>query len=572
MKNLKQYIKVIMSSLGLVILFSSCDEEFLTKYPQDALSAGTFFKTESDFEAAVNGIYDALANGSNNGEFFPMNDMATPFSNGGGGRFTVYNIGLNGGVYGVDSNWRMAKTWWPIYYRGIQRANTVLEYIDNEGVDMSEEAHDKLKGETLFMRAYFYHTLVELYGNIPLITSVQGIDEIQAKQASKEEVYTQIIDDLQQAEVMLPSVVEYRNGGGLNLGRASRGAAKSLLGKVYLYKKDYALAKSKLKEVIESGDYDLTPNYVDLFWPQGENGNESIFEIQYQSNDADIRDLNKYINFCTMPVKSNMYYKGGFNYINPTQYYVDQFETVNGFDVSSTYEGRIETTEGPYDTLEYTSESLDPGFDAGNPMNERDPRLRFTILYEGSPYFDEEFIPRTGQTDANHHSDYSRQSNYATVKYINGEIDERIQSRQNQIVIRFADVLLLYAEACIETGAGDLGSATIAINRVRQRSSVNMPSVENVGLAQGIDIAGNQDNLREYLRRERYRELAFEFGHLFADMKRWDVFKEEMENYWIQDRDGFTGGAIGNFKKEWYLWPIPITELDANNLDQNPGY
>ena len=141
----------------------------------------------------------------------------------------------------------------------------------------------------------------------------------------------------------------------------------------------------------------------------------------------------------------------------------------------------------------------------------------------------------------------------------------------NMIVMRYADVLLLYAETCIHEN--DLSKAVSLINRVRNR--VKMPSVEQIGTVQGVDIAGNKENLMKYLQQERFRELGFEWGHMMFDMARWDILVSELKEYWTPGRDGwpaFSDIAL-QFTKDCYLFPIPEQEMTSNPLlKQNPGY
>lgn len=554
---MKKYIFLFILS----VLLNSCGEDFLTKYPDDKISSGNFLKTEVDFINAINGVYDGLIK-ENSSEFFPMNDMATPFSNGGAGRFAIYKFG----VIGLNSSWSRAIENWNIYYTAINRANNVLGNIDNKDAVISDAMRNRIKGEALFIRAFSYFNLAYLYGDVPLITKTQKYEDLLVTRTPKTEVIKQVIDDLKLAETLLPSVKTYR--GTKNLGRVSVGAAKSLLGKVYVFEKRWQEAKDKLNEVITSGDYSLLPNFSDQFWPTGENGVESIFEIQYEMTDQGSLDKNKYVIFCGFSNLSGAYFQDGFNYINPTQYFADLFETKNGYKVTSTFK-EIQATN-PRPTWVYNYNCDDTAFNPANPFENRDPRLKWTLWYEDTPYLTE-FMSRTGQSGVNFKSRYIPESNYATVKYLVGKIGLANESPMNQIVLRYADVLLLYAEANIELN--NLPEAVKYINTVRQRPSVMMPTVEQVGTITGTPIATNKAELTSFLRKERYRELAFEYGHMYYDMVRWDILADETANYWTANRDGFKNPALSSFSKNYYLWPIPQAEIVKNpKLTQNPGY
>lgn len=556
--QIKRYInKVII--LICIIGFSSCGEDFLTQYPKDKVVAANFYKTDADFEAAINGVYDAFTYNQRS-EFFPMQDLCTPFANSGGGRYNVWKYG----TIGVTDTWNMAAWWWELQYLAVFRANVVLQNADSKDSKVSDAIRNRVKGEAYFLRAYAYFHLTYLYGDVPLITAPQQYEDLLVKRTPKSEVVKQMISDLSMAESLLPSVKTYRST--KNLGRASQGAAKSLLGKVYIYEKRWKEASDKLMEVITSGDYQLIPNYSDMFWPTGENGLESIFEHQYEVNDPD-NTLNWYSVFCGFSNESNYGWSSGFDYTNPTQHYIDQFETTSGYAVSSTYVRRDPTS--PYPTFVYNYSCSDPNFIQNTPLVNRDPRLKWTVWYEDTPYI-AEFQQRTGQTGVNYKARYSKESNYNTVKYIIGKLGKQYNSPQNEIAIRYADILLLYAEAQIEQN--NLPEAIKYINMVRQRPSVNMPTVQQVAIAQNINLTTDQGDLRNYLRAERYRELGFEFGHMYYDEVRWDVLAKEQNEYWTANKEGFGNPAL-NFSKNYYLFPIPYNERLANpNLTQNPGY
>jgi len=547
MKKLNKII--IVFCIGFFLIGNSCSDSFLDSYPLNNLSSGTFYKSEADFTAAINGAYDALQNNSHG--FIPMIDIATPFSLGGGGRFSVFNKG----VYAATPDWGWGKTMWQSFYLIAFRANSVLDRIDNEDVEMTVKAHDRIKGEALFLRSLAYFYLSNLYGNVPLILKEQSYDEVLAANTPKSEIVNQLIADLKLAENLLPSVTEYRANKSL-LGRASKGAAKMLLAKVYLYEKMYGEAETKLYEIIKSGDYQLEENFSDMFWPDNENGIESIFEIQYKEG---LKESTGFVRYCSPHVLSGISYRG-YQYIQPNEYFCDLYETIDGYKVSSTYESTV--TDAPYDYFTFSRTSNDPAFDANSPYANRDPRLKWTVWYEDTPYADE-FMARTGQTGVRYLPKHSSEHNHSSVKYIIGKLQPTSgDTPGNQIIMRYADVLLLYAEALIENGKPSQGATYI--NMVRQRPSVNMPAV-NANLS--------QDDMRTALREERYRELAFEWGHMYMDMVRWDVYTSEMEKYWTAGKLGSSWPALGPLSSDYNLWPIPAAEISTNpNLKQNPGY
>lgn len=564
-------MKKIYITLGLVasLLLSSC-EDFLTVYPKNQLTAGTFFKSDADFEAAANGMYAVMTGYPF--EFFPMIDVITPFA----GEAPIKRCGVfnpyNGQRPMVSTSLDFTRQYWQNMYKGIACANNILTNTEKPA-NVSQAVFDRTLGEAYFIRGYAYFTLTTLFGDVPLFTEPQvSYDQVLKARTPKAEVTVQVLSDFENAKKHLPSVKAYR--GTDNLGRASKGAAQAFLGKVYVYEKRWQDAKKEFAALVDvqDADYDLTPNYYDQFWPDGENGIESVYEIQYDpSRPTATKDypMNRFMDFINPPAEANMNFTGGFGYMEPTEHYCDLFETTNGYKVASTYVSRTEATPGA--VFNYDFASKDPQFKAEKPYEIRDPRLKYTAWYEDSPVI-EEFEKRTGQDNVSFKSRYSGTSNHCVVKYIVGKLGGKPNySPMNMIVMRYADVLLLYAEACIQDN--DLPKAVSLINRVRER--VGMPSVEATGAIQGKNIIGSKDNLMQYLQQERFRELGFEWGHMMLDMARWDILVDELKNYWTQGRDGWPAFSELSLKftKDCYLFPIPEPEMTANPLlEQNPGY
>ena len=555
--NIKIYKKIVLFLFigTLSITNWSCNDSFLESFPQNDLSAATFYKTTADFEKAVNGIYRTLAEkeageGQDEFRYIPMADCGTQYAGAGKSRFDVWEFGSSL----PSSSWRMTSPVWRTYFRMVNRSNEVLRQIETAPAGLNQDRMNQFEGEALFLRALAYFYLTDFYGDVPLHTTIPAVDEAQKPRTSKSEVIDQVITDLTNAIDLLPSVTTYR--GNSNLGRASKGSAQGLLGKVLVFEQRYGDAKTVLKTLIDGGDYKLTQGpagYIDQFWPPFENNEESLFEIQYNTTDG-----NNYTRFCaTGPSKMHV---RGFRYVAPTQDYLDKFETVNGFKVTSTY---VDQTPGsPYPIFNYNSTSADPAFDTAEPFANRDPRLKWSALYEGTPYVDE-FMDRTGQTGVTYKHSYSEGGNYANVKYMCGNTYDLTgsDSEANFKVLRYADILLLYAETLLE-GDSDISGAADYINMVRSRESVNMPDVP----------MGTEAEMRTSLRDERIRELAFEYAHIYQDLRRWGTYEQELEAYWTPNKNGGNNLAL-NYDPLYLLWPIPQNEIDTNpELSQNPGY
>lgn len=549
-----KYLLITITALAVLSSIYSCSKDYLDSYPLNSLSSENYYTSEKDMESAINAAYRPFMDPKPGITFHAMQDIATPFSVGGDNRWTVCNFGS----YDIQPTWVNLNPWWSSWYEIILNSNIVLEHIDSENIEISTSVRNRIKGEALFLRALSHFYLTMSWGDVPLIKERQEYDKVKVNRTPKAEVLAQVITDLTEASQLLPHVTEYRQNKAL-LGRASWGSAMGLLGKVYVYTKDYANAKTTLLEVINSGDYSLSSKFSDNFWPDTENNNESLFEIQAITGLQLGSVLNNYLGPNT---SSGMTYRG-FSFLNPTQYFVDQFETINGYSVNSTFVNKEK--DAPTERYNYTYTSTDPEFNALKPFENRDPRLKWTVLYENSPYL-EEFMERTGQTGINYRPGYSDDSNYNTVKYNVGKLEsDKADNPQNVIILRYADILLLYAEANLETL--DLSTAAEYINKVRKRPSVNMPNISSTL---------SQEELRQILRKERYTELAFEFGHIYFDQVRWGIFVDEMKNYWTgaNNRDGHGGFDISSLMNDHFnVFPIPQTELDANpELVQNPGY
>jgi starch-binding outer membrane protein, SusD/RagB family len=536
-----------LSFMFLLVLTNACDDSFLESYPIDQLTTATYYQNDEDFDKAVTGVYNSFTTWRQQLDFFPMLDMATPVAVMGGGRFRAYHNGNSG--FAPTSG--IPALWWSCYWVGVGRANEVLKQIQDKGASISTDAlRNRYKGEVLFLRAQFYFFLTYLWGDVPLITEPVS-DNLYPEKAPHADIVEQMIADLQEAETLLPSVAEYRTNSEL-LGRASKGAAMSLLGKIYCFEKRWSEGAAELKKVIDSGEYELTQGptgFNDQFWASGENGPESIFEVQYTSGQDDNLG-NGFITYCATAGTGIDEAGAGYNYLEPTEYLTDMYETSNGYAVKSTWVSAAASKDS------FSYESADPAFDPLKPFENRDPRLKWTVMYEGSPYIGEKF-PANTFTAAS-----PAESNFATVKYIVHQTTG-MQSDMNLIVMRYADVLLLYAEALMEQNT--LSEAVTYVNMVRNRPSVNMPGVPSA-------IAADQGLLRNYIHQERIRELACEYGHVYFDLIRWGTWVDQMNNYWVANRHGATNAAA-TFNDHNTLWPIPQDEMDLNpNLVQNDGY
>ncbi len=259
----------------LALGLASCEDKLLNLTPQTSLTTANYFKTEADFRAAVTAIYQPLRSLYSQG--YVMGEMHSDntryqFNPADRGQSDIENMAdfieqpSNGFIY----------TKYVLDYRIISRANQVLALIDAADIDAT--AKRTLKGEALFLRALAYAELAQYYGSVPLhLVPVTDRAQAALPLASTDSVYARVIRDARQAAALLPGKKTQQAG------RATAGAAKTLLGNIYLVRKQYGAAESVLREVVSSGDYGLLASYAAAFDPANKNSSESVFEVQYQA-------------------------------------------------------------------------------------------------------------------------------------------------------------------------------------------------------------------------------------------------------------------------------------------------
>lgn len=474
MKNLKLGI----STLLILLLLAGCKKEFLEKSPPDALTEVGFYNSAERAQLGVNAIYVSLQsawsinlyriNDVPSGEVLLSNTVPLEYNN-----FTYFPA-LNQ----IHDTWRGL-------YEGVYRSNLAIANIP--GINMAEALKSQYVGEAKFLRALFYFDLVNIFGAVPLVTQpLPDTDASLIARTPVADVYKVIIADLLAAEAGLPV-----SHSGANLGRVTKGAAQALLGKVYLYNKDYANAEKYFLLVINSGKYGLMDNFQEVWHRSFENNKESIFEVQF----ADI---------------------GGSGSNGRNGSYLP---AVNGATGSGLATKRA--------------------FDAFDPT---DPRRAMSIFRPG-----DSFAPNVSTALATFSAVWSA-TGYAVKKgmwpimYVNS-------NGINYPIIRYADVLLMYAEAANELNK--LTEARAAVNQIRARPSVNMPAITAAN-------TGNKADMFNAINKERQVELMFEFIR-FNDLRRWGLALQEL-------------GPIGYTAKH-ALFPIPQLELDINpKLTQNQGW
>lgn len=278
------YATISALMVMMSLLFISCDD-FLTTTPDNVISSTEFFQNESQVDQGVMGVYTKLQDMYRNQWIFTeqrSDNTTIQFNDANRGPHPIWYID----EFVADPSNQNLEPYWGHIYEGIQRANTVLNNIDNvEFAD--EDLKDQLVGEAKFLRAFFYFNLVRLFGEVPLILnqieSPDGAFTALEERNDIEEIYDQVINDANEAAELLP--VAYSEE---NLGRATEGAARSMLGEVYLTRENYSNAIDEFEGVVEIG-YSLLSDYADIFDPENKNHNETIFDANYaelESNES----------------------------------------------------------------------------------------------------------------------------------------------------------------------------------------------------------------------------------------------------------------------------------------------
>lgn len=509
---MNKYIKnslISGSIIGLIALFASC-EDFLDKNPTTQISSPTFWKTQNDADMALAGCYARLYCNTFNFEgVYSLDIMAGDANEGsqslGAGSTGTFALGImestSGGLLANVYN---------DCYRGIATCNFFLENIGK--ADVPDATRTVYTGEVLFLRALFYFTLADTYGGVPLYTTSVTMDQAKVAQSTRAQVVEQVLSDLDDAIATLPNT-DYSTQG-----HAVKGSALALKSRVLLFQSDWEGAAAAANQVITEGKFSLYNDFGNLFLAAGQNNNpEIMFSTKYlnpdNSSQQDIRIL----------------WHGIWN---PRQELRDAFECIDGEPI---------TTSDLYDPVNWE-------------LN-RDPRLAETIRR-----FEDPAVKASGEVVPFAYNGIS-QTGLEPAKGGNVEtlpIDYATKSEQDWILIRYAEVLLNFAEATNELD-GATGPVYDAINAVRARPGIDMPPIP-AGLT--------KDEMRIRIRNERRVEFAFE-GMRYRDIKRWKLAETYIPTL-------IEPGSLvkRNFDPaKHYVWPFPQSEIDINpNLEQNPNY
>ncbi|MDP4184999.1 MAG: RagB/SusD family nutrient uptake outer membrane protein, partial [Bacteroidota bacterium] len=466
--KIKKYITIAAVTL---LLFTGCNSDWLQLSNPNQQTTDTFWKTKDDAVKGINAIYQSLYY---DGSYLRFCQLALDLRADDIVGDSPWDVMHNTGAFSLPNNAIMQEWLWVVFYGGVYRANQAIANIDK--IDMDQTLKNRLKGEALFLRGLYYFHLINFFNNIPLITTpFEKAADYYTPQSSPEAVWKQIISDFDEASKLLP--VSYT---GNDLGRATKGAALGYLGKSYLFNKRYTEAAAAFKSVMDLNVYGLMDNYRDNFTEKYENNKESLFEVQFSRDaggtvlgwvDAPGPDWSKTTARAITYGPENF----GFSDVIPSRWIFNEFQ------VEKTVDGNA------------------------------DPRLQASMFYNypGCTLYGKSFqdvyandltkiFPRKYENDDSGRPD---------------EFDWR--SGINERLMRYSDILLMYAECLNELGR--TSEAYDYVQQVRDRAKLPDLKTTKPGMS--------KEQMRDQLAHERALEFCFE-GHRFDDIRRWG---------WLQD-------------------------------------
>lgn len=545
---MNQFKALTYSALALATLSLSSCNDWLTEETPGTTKVSEFFTSLSTAEAVVNAAYVPMT-WEFGTTYYPewyFGDIVSDDALKGG-------QDINDGAdlrelenFKANSDNEILLGYYRAQWQGIQRANLAIDEIpttriETEGDEAEKQAkyRDRYLGEAYFLRGFYYFRLARMFGGMPLIDYViKSSNQWAQTRSTMDKTLNFAIEDFKRAENLLWEKDKYSNE---ELGRATKGAAQAMLLKANLYRADYlrnagneteaqkyfAEAAKWGEKVIQSRQYSLWPNYLDNFRLANENGRESVFEIQYTEEATSDYGGEGYTRGTMTTIlqrsRSSAFGEAGWGYDRPTQNLYNEYEAGDA--------RRDETILVP------TDEQIE------TPAQE---------IYCGDRMLNRKYAM------------YNDGTNGGIYK-----LAHATRSPKNNIQIRYADVLLMYAEACCESG--DLPSAKTALKEVRDRAGLSQFPYTAVIQGQTVTFNDNQEDLRKAIRHERRVELAME-GHRWFDLTRWGIAKETMDTYMAGETEE-AKELYGTFQKGKHeLFPIPSKEIDLSGIEQNPNW
>ncbi|KOS05177.1 hypothetical protein AM493_03355 [Flavobacterium akiainvivens] len=490
---MKKKIITAIAAFSLLSLNISCSDSFTERTPAYSIDSENYFNSPEDYNYALIAVYDILQSTYVNvllGEIASDNTLC-----GGESATDVPGFQQIDDMTHTPVNPNL-KNVWDWMFAGVNRANYILEFQDK----LDFEGKQSIIAQTRFLRAYFHFELVKWFGGIPMKGDMRFAvgDETTIPRCTPQEVYASIEADLLFA-------IENLSVEAQEQGRVTKGAAQALLGKAYLYQGKYQEASTVLETLIQSGTYTLVTDYNTIFESAGENGPESVFEVQY--SDAEGAGFG-----CLQCSEGNV--AVGFN--GPRNYVGPLYDAGYSFNIPA---------QEAYDAFEPGDNRRDVAILDINAWAAANPGVTYGVGYEHTGYYNKKYIPRQGDLNLG---------------------DSKLTNPNNYRAIRYADILLMAAEAF--NRAGNDQKAQQYVNQVRQRAFGD----------NNHNITSTGDGLYDRILLERRLELVGE-GHRFFDLVRTGKAQSEI--------NGFTSN-----KNE--VFPIPYEEIQFSNGNwpQNPGY
>ncbi|WP_162996977.1 RagB/SusD family nutrient uptake outer membrane protein [Mucilaginibacter kameinonensis] len=537
MKNKRYTIITVFIAFAMAVGLAGCKKGLLDQHPLNQITDETYWQTSDDATMFATRMYT----------YMPQDNF-------------VYYEGMSDNGISNDQTTRRfgnstqdptisSKEW---SYEPMRQAFSFFANVDKvPGMDPALKK--RLTAEVKFVLAYRYFIMTTLYGDIPFVNSlITDPTKADLPKTPKADIMKAELDWLDEAAADLP--LSYT---GADLGRATKGAAMALKARIYLYAGDYQNAAAAAKAVMDLNLYKLYPTYFDFFQKDGDYSSEDIWSFGYtlSVHQNGLRDI-----------LGSQALMNGRNILDPTSELVNDYESKNGY--------------YPY--------TKDPAFVATDPYNNRDPRLRQTVLCPGDiypyPYFADinQYDPFNNQGDRIG-GDLGSRSGYSWCKNVD-RYDYVRSGVNNWKAFHYAEVLLNYAEAQNEV-AGPAADVIAALDQVRSRAG--MPTIAQTFSINGLAL--NQTNMRNFIRHERRIELAGE-GLRYFDVLRWKIGEQVLQGaiYTVDASAGITNistanGHINKYPKtvveqrffnnaKFYVWPIPQFAIDDSKgiLTQNP--
>lgn len=558
MKRLMIYIAACAFTL------SSCDG-YLDRNPLNSPSDGTFLATETEMQMALAGCYTALWRDFETMTFFLAFDDAADIG------YDRNTSALQSMAQGsADAKNGMAHDFWQAFYQGISKCNYLLQNMSRGEATVSAATYAQIKAEARFLRALYYSYLIELYGDVPLTKEVLTLETAQQSRTPKSAIVDFILQEFTEAAADLPAKNIPTSG------RATKGAAFALKARAALYNERWNDAISAASEVMkmEGTEYILEKDYPTLFRNEGQSSKEVIFSVQYLLG-TKVHALYRLFGSRNALAHTNK---------KPAYQLADTWECKDGKQIDKS-----------------------PLFDPKHPYENRDPRLGYTLAVSGSEFLGFQFETHGDSLQCWNYLTNKRVDNleathaYATFtgvcwrKYANIEDKDGLNDcEMNTILMRYAEILLIYAEAKIQAGQVD-ASVLEAINKVRQRPSVDMPPLTSTNPTELLYAVYRErkyefsgEGLRLFdIRRLKIAEVVMNQPLLGRMKKSYPDKAPRMDEYGTAFYEGIPiaeQGESSDFKMRLvdkrvfnkdrdYLWPIPYIERQTNPaLTQNPNY